>query len=195
MIYFLYLAVFLIFVSVIVPAVLVGIGLPFKKSLGLRDFADNTVINHYDLPDWLKGLQNKEDGLTGDKRGWYWNTYFPAWVPAWFKMWWWSGVRNPWNYLKRHIIGINVKNYTITKLKGDDYVRDDFNNTGFQILVAESKSGNKIRPMLYWVMRWGGSNRAIVFQLGWKIKLSHNDIIDDKWVGLTFEPNPFKRID
>ena len=178
---------------VFAPSILVLIGLPFKKSLGLRDFADNTVINHYDLPDWLKWLQNKEDGLTGDKRGWYWNVYM-AGKPDWLKMWWWSGWRNPWNYLKRHIIGINIRDYNVSKLVGDDYVRDDFNSTGLQILVAKSKRGNKIRPMFYWVMRWGGSNRAIVIQIGWKIKLSHNDITEDKWVGITFEPNPFKDI-
>ena len=181
--YFLYLILTIIFL----PALLVAFGLFFKVDKGVRYFDDGTSTQQYDLPQCLLWLTNPKDGLTGDHRGWYWNTYMIG-KSSWVKMWWWSAFRNPWNYLKRHIIGINVKNYTITKVCGQDHVRDDLNSTGFQILRAGW------RPALYWVKQWGNSNRAIVLQIGWKLHLKHNDIIDDKWVGITFEPNPYKDI-
>ena len=155
-------------------------------------------VMNYDLPDWLKWFQNPEDGLIGDIRGWYWNTYFPEWVPSWVKMWYWSGVRNTYNYFKRVVIGVDIRKHTFHKLVGVDYVRDDFNSEGFQILYAKPKNGWFPRPMLYWVRRWGNSNRAICFQFGWKIKLSHNnETYDYEWdyyKGFTIEPNPFKDI-
>lgn len=195
MIYALYLAAFLVFVLVVTPALLVAIGLFFKKDLGLRVFTDGTPVNNYELPNWLKWMQNPEDNLTGDKRGWYWNIKM-AGKSDWFKMWWWSGVRNTYNYFKRITIGCDVRKHVITKVCGQDYVRDDFNSTGFQILIARGEGLPK--PALYWVRRWGKTNRAIVVQLGWKIKLSHNGVIYeddlDYYKGMTAEPNPFKDI-
>ncbi len=184
-------------IFIILPATLVAIGLPFKQYLGMRYLDDGVSIPHYDLPNWLKWLQNPEDGLTGDSRGWYWNVKMKG-KPAWFKMWWWSGVRNTYNYLKRFIIGIDIRKFTFHKLCGADYVRDDLINQGFQILYAKPKDGWFPRPMLYWVRQWGDSNRAIVLQIGWKIKLEHNGTAyEDEWdyyKGLTFEPNPYKDI-
>lgn len=179
----------------VLPAILVAVGIPFRRHLGLRSFQDTSVIRHYDLPHWLLWLQNPEDGLTGDKRGWYWNVKTRGW-PDWLKMWWWSGVRNPWNYFKRITIGCDVRNHSIVKVYGDDYVRDDLVNTGFQILLA--KGSGIPKPALYWVKRYGQSNRAIVVQLGWKLKLEHNNIQYedplDYYKGLTFEINPFKDV-
>jgi hypothetical protein len=87
---------------------LVGIGLLFKVPLGKRTFKDGTEVDNYELPHWLKWLQNHEDGLTGDKRGWYWNIYM-AGRPAWWKMLIWSAWRNPFNYLKRVVLGVYPK--------------------------------------------------------------------------------------
>ena len=185
----LYFVLFVIFA----PLFLVAIGLPFKKHLGLRDFADGSVIDLYDLPDWLWFLQNPKDGLTGDGRGWFWNIKAAGW-PAWLKMLWWSGWRNPWKYLKDRVFGINVRHYVMTKIIGQDHVRDDFRSTGFHILKATPKSGGFNKYTVYYVRRWGESKLALVFQLGQKIKLSHNDVTDDKWVGVTLELNPFKDI-
>lgn len=177
---------------------LVGIGLCFKKDLGVRTFTDGYTVQNYELPDWLKWLQNPEDNLTGDKRGWYWTVYMDG-KPAWFKMLWWSAWRNPFNYLKRVVIGIDIRQFSFHKLCGADEVRDDFYQTGFQILYAKPLMGGWPRPMLYWVRRWGYSNRAIVVQLGWKIKLSHaGATYSYKWdyfKGLTFEVQPAKKID
>ena len=180
------------------PLVLVGVGLPFKHNLGARTLTNGVTITQYELPDWLKWCHNPEDHLTGDKDGRYWTDYFPVWLPAWFKMWWWSGWRNPFNYLKRVVIGIDIRDYTFHKLCGQDYVRDDMRSPGFQILYAKPKAGGMVRPMLYWVRPWGNSTRAIVWQWGWKIKLSHGtaeyDDEMDYFKGLTFEPQLFKDI-
>jgi len=173
---------YIILAYLIITFGLVGIGLFFKKDLGYKTFKDGTVIQNYELPDWLKWLQNPEDNLTGDKRGWYWNIYM-AGRPAWWKMLIWSAWRNPWNWLKRIGTGCDVRTHTITKLCGANYVRDDFDNTGFQILLAKPEKGIT-KPAVYWVRRWGQSNRAIVVQLGWKIKLEHNGVIyseEDKY--------------
>lgn len=188
---------YIILAIFLLPLILVGIGLPFKRSLGVRKLTDGSMIENFELPNWLKWLHNPEDHLTGDKDGRYWNIYMHG-KPAWLKMWWWSGWRNPFNYLKRVVIGIDVRDYTIHKLIGQDYVRDDMRSRGFQILYAKPKKGGFPRPMLYWVRTWGNSTRAIVWQWGWKIKLSHNDAVyEDEWdnfKGLTFEPQLFKDI-
>lgn len=196
----LYVALILILAVILVPMVVVGIGMFFKKPIKEVEFTihkePEPKVTMYDLPNWLKWFQNPEDGLIGDIRGWYWNTYFPVWVPAWFKMWYWSAVRNTYNYFKRIVIGIDIREYTFHKLVGDDYVRDDLENEGFQILYAKPVKGGIPKPMLYWVKRWGKSKRGICLQIGWKIKLSHNHETYDKdidyYKGCTLEPNFFK---
>lgn len=196
------LAICLVAFWVFAPPVLVAIGLPFKVRKGHRKL-DGVIVENFDLPDWLKWLQNEEDGLTGDKRGDYWtqDRFRPGvipkrlWASPLFKMWWWSGIRNPWNYLKRSIFGIDIRNFSFHKLAGQDYVRDDLDNQGFQILYAKSRHGRLPRPMLYYV-REIRNGRGICLQIGWKIKLSHNDVVYsdeyDNFKGLTFEPNPYK---
>ena len=203
-----------LFAAIAAPFVVL-LGLPFARENESRStqFTQHTAPTlykrHIDLPDWLLWFQNEEDGLTGDSRGWYWNSYFPAWVPGWIKMWWWSGVRNPANYLKRNILGVDVRNAAIFKYAGQDYVRDDFDNTGFQVLFADQFKPDNLQPdlrkltktawALYWVRRWGKSKRAVVVQIGAKVKLSHNGAVyedeRDYWKGITAEINPFKSID
>lgn len=190
--------------AILISPFAVLIGLPFARENQSRvqrftkHVSPTAFKRHIDLPDWLLWFQNREDGMTGDARGWYWNLYFPDWVPDWFKMWWWSGIRNPANCLKRNILGVDVRDITVEKVRGDDFVRDDFDNTGFQILRGVDESGEAQVWALYWVRRWGESNRAIVVQLGAKIKLDHNGVeYDDErdyLKGITFEVNPVKDI-
>lgn len=54
---------YIILAYLIITFGLVGIGLFFKKDLGYKTFKDGTVIQNYELPDWL------------NKRGWYWKLY------------------------------------------------------------------------------------------------------------------------
>ena len=95
-------------------------------------------------------------------------------------------------------MGADVRHYFIVKLKGDDFVRDNLGSEGFQILKAIPRDDKIPHWTLYWVRQWGKSNRAIVIQLGAKIKLSHNDVYYDDPVdyfkGVTFQINPMKDI-
>ena len=127
------------FISLFLLAMaLVAIGLLFKKDLGARTFKNGVTVQNYELPNWLKWLHNPEDHLTGDKRGWYWCEYM-AGEPAWLKMWWWSAWRNPLNYFKRVVIGVDVRGYTFHKLCGQDYVRDDYAARAFKFFTLNPK--------------------------------------------------------
>lgn len=180
------------------------IGMPFVKEDKSRETeftihkSPDRIKKHYDLPMFFKWFRNIEDGMTGDHRGWYWNTYCYPWVPDWMKMWWWSGWRNPANYIKRNILGVDVRNCNIVKVKGQDFVRDDFDNVGGQILRVDDLQGDTIHWAIYYVKRWGKSNRALVIQIGAKVKLEHNNVFyedeADYFKGVTFEFNPIKDI-
>ncbi len=139
---------------------------------------------------------NDEDGSMGDARGW-WNDNSPfGGSESFMSQYWWLAVRNPANNLKRYVIGMDIRKHVFSLVTGQSYVRDDFDSTGFQIVRASGRKYNKY--MLYWVRRWGNSNRAIVVQLGHKIKLEHNtaryDNELDYFKGVTIEINPFKDI-
>lgn len=192
-------------VGILLGLVLVPIGLLFKT----REDATMMHFTHYntgrfwvkeDLPNWLQWYQNDEDGLRGDHRGWWDANCFGGDSSKLINMFWWSAIRNPFNYFKRFIIGCDVRHYCIVKLAGQDYVRDDFDSTGWQILKAipVNKEIKLPRYTFYGVFRYGKTNRALVIQLGNKIRLSHNGNINENWYdyykGFTMEVNPFKDI-
>lgn len=103
------------------------------------------------LPRWAKWWDNKIDGTLGDDDyrwagrdipfGWK-NTSFLG-------QFWWMAVRNPFNYFKRFILACDVRENTVKKLAGQDYVRDDLVSTGWQFL----KCGRYYT--FYGVWRWG----------------------------------------
>lgn len=150
------------------------------------------------FPTLLWAWDNKEDSSTGDKRGWWDANSFGADSRRWINRFWWLAVRNPFNNFKRYILGIDTREYVMLRLAGQMVVRDDFRNTGWQLLKAESLTNKIPRYMLYVVLRYGSSNRALVVQIGNKIKLEHNHKVEEKevdyWKGWTFELNPFKDI-
>lgn len=192
-------------IGIIAGLVLVPIGLLFR-TLDQGTMKRFTTFNtdrfwvKEDLPNWLRWYQNDEDGLRGDHRGWWDANSFGGDSSKVFNMFWWSAIRNPLNYFKRFVIGCDVRNYEIVKLAGKDHVRDDFESTGFQFLKAIPKKDNIKLPryMLYYVLRYGKTNRALVIQIGNKIKLDHNNVIEedeyDYYKGFTVEINPFKDI-
>jgi len=144
---------------------------------------------------------NVEDSSVGDHRGWWDANCFGGDAYKWFNRFWWLAVRNPFNNFKRYVMGCDVREYHFSKLGGQNYVRDDFNNTGWQLLKASPTSNSdKWLPRygFYLVKRYGSSNRALVIQLGNKIKLEHEHSVEideiDYWKGYTFEINPFKDI-
>lgn len=141
---------------------------------------------------------NKEDSSVGDVRGWWDDNCFGADAYRPINRFWWMAIRNPFNNFKRLVLGIDIRKYTMSKILGQDYVRDDLQSTGFQLLKATPNAGGIPRYMLYYVRKWEGTDRAIVIQLGNKIKLSHNTTEEmkeiDNWKGFTFEVNPYKDI-
>lgn len=183
---------------------MVPIGLCFRvkdmsTSKPFTSFNKDREWVYEDLPNWLKPWQNIEDGLRGDHRGWWDANCFGRDGSKTFNMFWWSAIRNPFNYFKRFVIGCDIRKYVFTKLCGQDYVRDDFDSTGWQVLKATPLNGGYIpRYMFYGVWRYGSSSRAMVIQLGNKISLSHNSKKEndeyDYLKGFTFEINPFKDI-
>ena len=190
---------------VLIGPVVVAVGLMFRKTdpsteKHFTTFNTDRVWVYEDLPNWLKWYQNIEDGLRGDHRGWWDANSFGKDSSKLFNMFWWSAIRNPANYFKRFVIGCDIRQYSFVKLAGKDHVRDDFASTGFQIIKAVPKTEKVKVPrfMLYYVKRYGNSNRALVIQLGNKIKLEHNTAVEqdeyDYFKGFTFEVNPFKDI-
>lgn len=164
-------------------------------------FTDHTSKNKWIrevFPKLFWPWDNVEDSSVGDTRGWWDANCFGADSRRWINRFWWLAVRNPFNNFKRYIIGCDVRKYTFSLLAGKDKVRDDFENTGWQVVKATPKSGVVPRYMFYWVKRYGASNRALVVQIGNKIKVSHNDAVEaneiDYFKGFTIEINPFKDI-
>lgn len=141
---------------------------------------------------------NVEDSSTGDKRGWWHVNCFFKDSRKWINRFWWLAVRNPFNNFKRYVIGIDVRDYVVLKLAGQMYVRDDIASVGWQWLKAESLKDKMPRYMFYGVWRYGTSKRALVVQIGNKIKMDHNYQVEEKeidyWKGFTIEVNPFKDI-
>ena len=145
------------------------------------------------LPQWAWLWDNDGAGARGDKRGWYWCEYEPTLYRSdAVKYWFWLAVRNPANNFKRFILGFDIRTATIHTIYGDDYVRDDFSSTGYQLV----KAGNRYH--FYWVYRYGQSIQALVIELGNKFQVRHNGSTyenDHKYFkGFTFEVNPYKDI-
>lgn len=144
---------------------------------------------------------NIEDSSVGDHRGW-WDAYcYKGNAYLWRNRFWWLAIRNPFNNFKRYVLGIDSREYNYSLLAGQSYVRDDFHSTGWQLLKASPKDSSKKwlpRYQFYLVARYGASDRALVMQLGNKMKLSHQDKVEDKEIdyfsGFTFEINVFKDI-
>jgi len=192
--------------GIVLGLIVVPLGLIFRKKDSSTEKPFTTFNTHRnwvyeDLPKWLEPWQNIEDGLRGDHRGWWDANSFGEDSSKPFNMFWWSAIRNPFNYFKRFVIGCDVRDYTFTKLAGQEYVRDDLVNTGWQFLKATptKKSGKWFpRYMFYLVKQYGISERALVIQIGNKIKLEHNGVVEadeyDYWKGFTAEFNPFKSI-
>ena len=165
------------------------------------------------LPEFAWPWDNDGDGARGDKRGWYWTLYWspivlPSKVQEWlinfgivppifylpdcFKYYWWLAIRNPANNFKRFIMGFDIRTATIVTLLGQDFVRDDFRSTGWQLV----KAGNRYH--FYLVYRYGDSNNALVIELGNKFRVEHNGQEYERehkyFKGFTFEINPYKDI-
>lgn len=182
----------------------VPLSLPFSRVVEgtLRPFSDYPHNGSWQLeilPKLFWMWSNDEDGALGDKRGWWdANTPFGN-CRSFMSKFWWLAVRNPFNNASRFssFFACNITNKD-WEWYGQEYVRDDFSNTGWQLVFATDKDTKKIHGGFYWVHRWGSSNRALVVQLGNKIYPRHRWVVEndpiESFKGFTFEINPFKDI-
>ena len=182
----------------VVPVMLIFGEFDYNSSKRFTTYNTNRYWIRETFPKVFWPWDNIEDSSTGDARGWWDANSFGKDSRKVINRFFWLAVRNPFNNFKRYVLGIDIRNYGILKLAGQDKVRDDFDNTGWQFLKACSIDGKPSRYMFYLVKRYKSSDRALVIQIGNKIKLEHNVAVEDKevdyWKGWTAEVNFYKDI-
>lgn len=157
------------------------IALPFRIEHPETDkpFTDPRFISNgfhrlVTLPKWAKWWDNIYDGMWGDKRGWWDNETGDC--TSFLSMLRWNGLRNPCNYFGRHIKGIDVSECKVELLAGQEEVKDSKGKEGWQFLVATSLNNKKYHRIYCVFPWWFKPTHAIMIDIGWKIKLSHNEV-------------------
>ena len=192
-----------------IPLILIGplvvaCMIPFRKT----DEATRTPYTQYpqhgdwvftNFPGWWG---NPCDGLLGDKRGWWANycrEHYGLPETDWRCMVMWAAFRNPLNAMSRLVIGVDVSRCVIDKVWGDDVVIEEPGEGGKQYLIARRDDG-KTFPRLFVVMPyWFDPAHAVLIDIGWKIKLSHNGTpkdarLADRAKGIVFTISPWKTL-
>ena len=192
-----------------IPLILIGplvvaCMIPFRKT----DEATRTPYTQYpqhgdwvftNFPGWWG---NPCDGLLGDKRGWWANycrEHYGLPETDWRCMVMWAGFRNPLNAMSRLVIGVDVSRCVIDKVWGDDSVIEEPGQGGKQYLIARRDDG-KTFPRLFVVLPyWFDPTHAVLIDIGWKIKLSHNgtpkDVrLADRAKGIVSTLSPWKTL-
>lgn len=159
-------------VGILLGYPLVAIGLMFttineSTRKAFTDYNTNRFWVQESMPSILYWWDNLEDSCRGDHRGWWDLNSFFSNSELWINKWWWLVVRNPFNNFKRYILGCDVRLYNMVTLYGKSYVRDDFDSTGFQFVVAFPKNFTFYVPLkeflkqiwfprfhIYWVVRY-----------------------------------------
>lgn len=142
---------------------------------------------------------NPFDGLAGDKRLDYLKSLGLT-EPTYKSMWLWAAVRNPCNYWSRIVAGCDVSKCVIDKVWGDDEVIEEPGKGGAQYLVARRDDGKEF-PRLFIVRPWWfDKTHAVLIDIGWKIKLSHNGTKpdarpQDRFKGVVFTISPWKGLE
>ena len=153
------------------------------------------------LPSWAKWWNNPIDGFLGDDSYRWASRDIPfGWKNTSFLgMFWWGAIRNPLNYFKRFVISCDVRECSYELLQGQEYVRDDITNQGYQFLKATRRYDGKAYYRIYGVWQYGQSSRAFVLEIGNKFDKSHfsEDYTGREYKafkGFTFVINPYKEI-
>ena len=195
------LAVFLLGIPVTLLGLpVVALALPFRT-------ADLTTLKPFTqyrgdwclvrLPRWALWWDNAYDGALGDKRGW-WDNYTGD-CRSFSAMWDWLAIRNPANYWSRNIAGVDVSDCVIEKLAGMDEVIEEPGLGGWQFLVATSSSGARYHRLFVVLPWWFDATHAVLIDVGWKVKLSHNGTSaearpQDRFKGSVFTLSPWKEL-
>ena len=153
------------------------------------------------LPFLLRPWDNPFDGLWGDKRGdWArWCQGVGLDYRSRAAMYLWAAIRNPANYFSRYALGVDVGLGRVQKLAGVDTVTEEPGARGWQFLLFSPSEGFlRYRFLLVWAWPFVPS-RALLVDLGWKVKLSHNDVTldapeNDRRKGFVFVLSPWKTL-
>ena len=185
---------------------LVAVALPFRKydleKIKFSQYPELGCWQRVTLPKWARWWSNEFDGAYGDKRGW-WSNYccenYGKDHTHFYSMWQWLACRNPANYWSRVVSGCDVSQCVITKLAGDDVVTETAGVFEWQFLVATNKNGTRFHRFFFVMPWWFRKDKAIMFDIGWKIKLSHNGMspnapVKDRIRGSVFTPSFWKSL-
>lgn len=187
----------------------VAVGIPFRREIPgtAKPFTDPRYA-HPDgwalvrLPRWLLWWDNPYDGLLGDKRGWWDNRcrQFGRTCRTPLSMWLWAAVRNPSNHFSRCVVGVDVSRSQIVKLAGHDVVTGDAGRREWQFLLATDYRGRTFPRFFACIAYPFRPDRALMIDLGWKVKLSHNGTApdareQDRFKGNVFTISMWKRLD
>lgn len=175
-------------ICIILGYVIVAIAIPFRKD-GVSK-SDGRYISN--LPKWAWLWGNDNDGLLGDKRLWWSeNTPFGLPVDHFVSMYWWTAIRNPANNMRQlDIFSAPVTGSRITYL-GDYTVNDNGKDFGKQLVIIKNNGKTWYG---YYLVKKLSESRAFVIRLGFKVKPSHNGLVDEPRKGMVFKINFFKKL-
>lgn len=147
------------------------------------------------LPSWALLWDNPYDGMLGDKRGW-WHLHTGDCRSFW-SMYKWAAIRNGANYFARNVVGCDVSECLIVKRFGDDVVQEEPGLRQWQLLRALDSKGRRYFRLYLCFAYPKRPDKALMIDLGWKIKLSHNGTRkdarpQDRFKGLVCTISPWK---
>lgn len=183
----------------------VGVGVFFcapDASAPLRPFSQYPGSwQRVRLPWWLRPWDNPFDGLWGDTRGdWaQWCQGVGLDYRSRFAMWLWAAIRNPANHFSRYALGVDVADGHVERLAGAEVIHEEPGARAWQFLKFSPASGlPRYRFFLVWALPLIPS-KAVLVDLGWKIKTSHNAVLpdapeNDRRKGFVFVLSPWKTI-
>lgn len=199
---------FLLFLAKI-PLILLGVFvvpcmIPFRKAdpLTLVPYTQHPELGDWEFVNFPGWWGNPCDGLSGDKRGDYaqWCVDHGIKPGGFLAMFIWAAIRNPGNYWSRCVAGVDVSQCWIVKRAGDDVVIEEPGQGGWQYLRAIRSDGKIFDRLLVVFPWWFDKTHAVLIDIGWKIKLSHNGTkpdarINDRMKGNVFTISPWKGLE
>jgi hypothetical protein len=166
---------------------------PYDTGMPFSQFPQHGIWYLMRLPKWALWWDNAFDGMLGDKRGWWANDCKGEHTSR-YHMWRWAALRNPANYFSRNVCGVDVSTLRIAQVGGT--LAGEGSN-GFMLLKGMA-AGGKVYPRFYCEYRIKGEH-GLMIDIGWKIKLSHNDTPagaaeKDRIKGIVFVISPWKEL-
>ena len=192
-----------------IPLIVLGLfvvpcTIPFRATdeLTRTPYTQHPELGDYVFTNFLGWWGNPCDGLIGDKRGDYaqWCVDHGIKPGGFLAMFIWAAIRNPINYWSRCVAGVDVSLCKIVKLYGIDDVIEEPGQGGWQYLRAMRSDGKIFDRLLVVIPWWFDKTHAVLIDIGWKIKLSHNGTkpdarLNDRMKGNVFTISPWKGLE